>query len=527
MLSTRSRTMAQVGIILGYILVSLIVGWACDGGSTSSNLPPSNTGMGSDHKKEKGKTTQDVALAELPGVVERYQDWGVGTGQVYDAKDLAFFKEWVQGDMFIGLQIPTAADASQPGELTGTAKIEYITFSPFKIYSTTLVTDPEAAGQLADLVPPDSQSRWEAVRAQNFDFISSIPSISATVKSDYAMIYYVIDFKGTDYCNGCPVKQTFCFRSKAISLERLALHQLMPGQVMENSIVSCNLPQKSYINLTEYDQYHDPIKSPGPVVAAFGLWGHPTSAQTLSSQVAITYTLEHTSETTRTLTLSPIQSRLGYNYQWQDLQGNVISQVQAGKKIRPFSTYEQVVVKGSNLPTCSTLKDTIYLTATMVMTPSIQATAWTDINMLPDPAQCNTADVGLTASASSGTLTPGDWMTQTMVITNYASAAQTVAMTGTFSVPQAFGNFHLPAGCAQDTTGFHCTISNIAAGKSVQLRVGLQASALYSGLTDQEIQVQPIGKVDGHQYDNAVHLVTAIVSPTTKLVYLPLVKNRH
>lgn len=527
MLSTRSRTTIQVGIILGYILVSLIVGWACDGGGSGSDLPPSNSTGGSDHKVESGKLTRDVAQAELPGVVERYQDWNVGTGQVYDAKDLAFFKEWVQGDMFIGLNIPTAPGASQPGVLTGTARIEFFASSPFKIYSTTLVTDPEAANQLTALNPPDPQSHWEAVRAQNFNFISSLPTTSATFKSNYALIYYMVDFRGTNYCNGCPMKQTFCFRNTAISLERLALHQLMPGQVMENSIVSCNPPQKSYITLTEFDQYHDPIKNPGPVVAAFGLWGHPTSARTLTSQVAITYTVEHTSETTRTLTLSPIQSRLGYDYQWQDLQGNVIDHVQAGKNISFFSRSEQVVVKGSNLPICSTLKDTIYLTATMVMTPSIKATAWTDINMLPDPAHCNTADVGLAASASSGIAEPGDWITQTMLITNYASAAQTVAMTGTSSVAQAFSAFHLPTGCAQDTTGFHCTISNIAAGKSAQIQVGLQASAIYSGLIDQEIQVQPTGKVDDRQYDNAVHLVTAIAGPTTKLVYLPLVKNRH
>ena len=104
------RSMLQIAFLLATLLVVAANSPTEGGGCCSCN---EKKGSDFPYHSAIGDTRPNVSSGAL---VERYHDFET-TGVTLNDKDLAFIKNWLPGNVVLGLHIPTAPGANQPGSL--------------------------------------------------------------------------------------------------------------------------------------------------------------------------------------------------------------------------------------------------------------------------------------------------------------------------------------------------------------------------------------------------------------------------
>ena len=509
MLKLFFRSTYQTSVMIAIVLVAALTGWGC------------GCLYGSDHKQSAYPSRQQL-LAE--GVVERYHDFGAQETQV-TVKDLSYLRDHLQnGGGGIGLLVPQAPGADQPGSLDPG--------SPAKIYLYPMVDgqwrnidvplqqDTALEAELNTLFPPPQGTRWQALAVKDFAWMDQLPTGDSKIALQ-GSLYYVVDFHGADYCSYCEIKLTACSKKVFSFAEMAVLNTMTNDQMVQGSGLTCAKPLPTTIMIT--DQAGAP--QPGPLTASLGLWGGQVYVTATQPSVTIDYTLIHTSDSPQMMNLA-LTSDQGWTYQFTDLSGTPLTQIEVGALKTPvwenFAANLRVV--GSGLPTCTRQIDTIHLTATMVSNPSIQATADTQVQVLPDPATCQVADVGVTQASSGAEVQAGQAVTFTLTVTNYESSALDVVVTDTLSPAEAVGEVTLPGNCTRSGVTIQCQVNGLGANASLELPIQVQSSLSFTGTLINQAQAEPAQGSDARFYDNAATPAQVVVSGGTgeRKLYLPL-----
>ncbi|MBN1668766.1 MAG: hypothetical protein JW862_16850, partial [Anaerolineales bacterium] len=167
MLNPKTRSILQVNFMLAVIAFAALTGWACD------------CWGGSDHSSYiTGVTSRAVQSGD--GLLNRWHDFSAEGGQL-NAKDLAYLHDWLaNGDLMIGLLLPQAPGASQPGSLGNESEHNiYLNFQgpdgPH-YFAVFLEPDPQAALMINGLYAPTAGAQWTALRPVDDTWLSELPT---------------------------------------------------------------------------------------------------------------------------------------------------------------------------------------------------------------------------------------------------------------------------------------------------------------------------------------------------------------
>jgi hypothetical protein len=371
-----------------------------------------------------------------------------------------------------------------------------------------LVADDGSAAQIATMFPPSPGTHWQALSPES----GSSKSITLTIPyTTTGWLSYQIDFVGGS-CNGCEVQLAFCARDAMPT----AVGNLLDFQGTGDLV--CADPVHTFISL-----YDEDITLP---VAAFGFWGGVVQVSTPGPDVEINYALSHTSSQTETFSLGEIQSEQGWDYAWYDITGATeITQVTIGTGVRQPHNLR---LKGSGLPTCTLALDSVQLTATNPDFPDAVAT--TRVQVVPDPATCsNIYDLAIAKSTDTVTsgqvITSGNWITYTLVITNYESIPVNAVVTDTLSPASAVdtGSMHLPAECTNSGAEITCLVDAVPTEAAKTLTISVKLSKSYGGTLRNLAVVAPAGGADKAFYDNVAQVDVTVLWKDAKKTFLPLV----
>jgi uncharacterized repeat protein (TIGR01451 family) len=509
------RSSYQMGFMFLVVMAAAITGWACTCGS------------GSDHISS---STSNHDTRAAPGVVERYHDFTTQDFTI-TTKDLDYLREWTQSNVAsIGILLPTAPGASQPGTLSGDGNNIMVVYSigvQHHSFTIPLSVDETMASELTTMFPPPTGAHWQVLVPTNYDWLSELPTQTATIENTFGSLYYTVDFHGADICIHCEVKLTGCSDAELAFSEQALLRAFGHNAFAAGDTLTCKTPVSTYIMPS--DNATGDLLPGGPVIASFGFWGGAAYATTLTSDVVIPLTLNHTAATAQTFNLAAPVSEQGWAYHWENLTGNTITQLVVGPLVNPlWDTYEaNLRLVGSGLPTCTRTQDRIQLSASLVSTPAIQADLTTFVQTLPDPAVCDVADVGITQTASQTAIAAGEWVTFTLTLTNYESTPVSVTVTDTLSSAAAVGSVTLPAVCTRNGTQITCQVVNLPGGSSLNLPIAVQVSEQYSGVLTNRAQAEPTNATDDRFYDNAADPVDVTITGGSLAIklYLPLIKR--
>ena len=352
-----------------------------------------------------------------------------------------------------------------------------------------------------------------------------IPTETTNFSDVNGWLYYTLDFNGTDPCNGCEVKMTFCSDAPTSIAAQGMLSALNLPDMRSNGQLVCRDPLPTYITLPDNDSRLIPTD---PMVAAFGFAGGLVFTSTNTSSITIPYLLEHNSTQSETFQLETIESEQGWSYSWTDAEGAPISQISVSAPPVPYYNWPppNLRIKGDSLPTCSRLQDIIHLTATHVTIPTVQAKTSTTIQLLPDPGVCQVADVGISQIASSTVISAGQHVTFTLTVSNYENVAGTAIVTDTLEPAAAVWDVTLPAGCDRTGGEIHCQVDNLPAGGQQDLALVVRSAASFAGEMTSTARVDPLGAIDGFFYDNqAGPLSVTVQELPRKRVLLPMLKR--
>jgi uncharacterized repeat protein (TIGR01451 family) len=507
------RSSLQIGAILFIVGLAAITGWACDCGS------------GSDHPGSF--TTHESVVAA--GLLDRFHDF-TEEDFVASTKDINYFRDWTErGEAGIGILLPQASGASQPGTLTGYENSIWLMYDAnghSVNLNIPLTTTTGMAANLDAMFPPPPGLHWQALVPANYDWLSEIPTQTTSIENIFGSLFYEVDFHGEDFCSHCEVKLTGCSTAELSFSEQAGLWAFGGNEFKSNSDITCKTPVTTYI--LPSDGYGNLVPG-GPLIASFGFWGGSVFTSTMTSQAVTRLELNHTAPTTQTFNLAPVFSEQGWTYTWEDLDRNPITQLQVGPLVDPlWETYSpNLLLEGSGLPTCTRLQDSVHLTATLVNTPTVIAATTAIVQVLPDPNACNVADVGITQSASAAALNAGEWVTFTLTVTNFESAPVSVMVTDTLSSASAIGTVLMPAVCSRSGTRITCNLEDLAAGSSEALNILVQVSQVFTGVLTNRAWAEPVNATDNRFYDNATGPVDVTVTGGTGLwqTYLPLARR--
>jgi uncharacterized repeat protein (TIGR01451 family) len=502
------RSSFQMGFMFLVVVVAAITGWACICGS------------GSDHL---GTYTSNYNALAAPGIVSRWHDFTTQDFTV-TTKDLDYLGEGMQRNVAsIGILLPTAPGASQPGTLSGKEHNIWVRYSidgQFHHFNIPLTEDESVASELTTMFPPPDGAHWQALVPTNYDWLSELPTQTATITNTFGSLYYVVDFHGDDICLHCEVKLTGCSDAELPFSQQVMLRAFGSDAFAAGDTLTCKTPVSTYIMPS--DDYGNLLPG-GPLIASFGFWGGPAYATTLTSDVEIPLTLNHTAATAQTFNLNPPASEQGWDYHWEDLTGATITQLVVSPLGNTYVSNLHLV--GSGLPTCTRTQDKIQLSASLVSDPSVQADLTTFVQTLPDPAVCAVADVGITQIGSANTIAAGESVTFTLTLTNYENNTLDVIVTDTLSSEAAVGSVTLPTGCSRSGAQITCQVDNLPGGSSLELPIAVQVSGGYSGVLTNRAEAEPANATDDRFYDNAADPVDVTITgggPAFKL-YLPLI----
>jgi len=475
---------------------------------------------GSGHKVHTTRTTR---IENQTGMIANWHDIASTKGTL-NAKDLNFARQWLGGNQVVlALQVPTAPGASQPGVLRTEETSNNLNLwingnrNEFK-----LVSDDTIAGELGAILPSTSGAHWQVLAFDSMDWVSQIPT--ETVEADISgSLKYEIDFLGESYCPGCEIKMAICSDYQFDFREQLALKLSKAEIVQGEGVWTCTEPMSTYVTI--YDYISGELM-PGELIASFGPWGGLIYTNTLSADMQIPYWLSHSGAMTETFTLEAIQSDRGWSYTWQDPDGSPISQIE----VPPDNFYNHdpfMNVLGTGLPTCTRTSDTIHLTATSITTPSLQAKTTTIIRVLPDPAVCPIADVGIVQVASTEVISAGNWVTYTLTISNFEASPVDVVVTSTLSSEGAIAETKLPGGCVRQGAETVCQVSDVPGEGTTALELSIKISETSPEWVGHKAQVEPIGASDDLPYDNItpplyVRVTGSVVEYKVYLPYLSM-----
>ena len=509
-------------IVKVFLLLLMLAGVAASG--TGRSCCDVICGTGSDHQAGHNLAGGSVMVGTNSATVERWHDFWIGDGTL-NAKDLAYLRKHLPGNVIFGLHVPTAPGASGPGTLTTDRHELILGFGgQWRQYDIPLVSDELLADQMAQVLPPDAGAQWQALVPASNDYIASIPTEPTTFVAGNGFFHYTLDFQdATDSCNGCVVKLTACVPTKSLPGGRLAGGLLLRRSlrrfgIQSNSDLTCMDPIPTTIRMS--DSQGNPL--PSPLAAWLSPWGGPVFRTTPGPNVELRYALGHSGDASTTFNLEPIQSDRGWTYGWYDLESNPITQMEIAPGTDPWTDNIKVV---GTVPEGALGFDRIHLKATSATDPSLQAEAVSHVAAYPDEAKYTIADVEIRKAASAQLIDAGDSVTYTLTISNHEHVAVGVVLTDTLTPQMAVRDVALPPGCERDGATISCQISDVAARGSTALVYTVETSPVFSGTLSNSAEVQLAEAVDMRAYDNQAGPVHVRVEGTFFPVYLPVIRK--
>ncbi len=507
------RAVVQVFLLL---LMLLGIGATGSGDSCCST----SIRKGSDYNQIYDAVGHSATAATDAALVQRWHDLNIADSAL-NAKDLASLRDWLPGNVIIGLHVPTAPGASGPGTLSGDRQELVLGFGgQWGEYDIQLVADDGRASQIARVLPPDAGAHWQALVPANDDYVASIPTETTTFSGGSGFLYYRLDFHdAADWCNGCTVKLTFCTPTDSVP-GGLFTSSLLLGSALKDigirsdECLTCLDPILTVIRLG----HGEPL--PSLLAAWLSPWGGPVFETTRDPRVDLEYTLGHSSPDTETFNLEPIHSARGWSYAWRDLDDDPITQMQIEPNTEAWTTNIKVI---GTVPTNALGFDTIHLTATCATDPSLYAVATSHVGRYPDPNEFVVADLGISKVASTEVISAGQSVDFTLTITNYEEVAVSAVVTDTLSSERAIGDVILPPGCERDGAEIICQISDLPPGESTTVVYTVQTARGFAGILSNSAEVEPAEGVDARGYDNRAGPVAVTVEGVIVPLYLPLV----
>jgi len=478
---------------------------------------------GSDHDEKKSEDVQRDYLLQSgeKHVLERYHDIDASDFTL-NSKDLGFIREWLPGNAYMGLQIPTAPGAVQPGVLADdNHKLSLHFGAQWDRYQVPLTTRSDVAAQIANVLPPDPGTHWQALGPANDDYLADIPTETTLFQDIGGYLYYALDFHGANLCNGCVVKLVFCTPTESLPVRSTSSHPLLRAALNRlhwnsDECLTCTDPIPTVIRITDYQG--NPL--PSAPAAWLSPWGGPVLTSQYGPDVRLEYALGHTLESAKTFNLEPIESEKGWTYAWCDLDDNPITQMEVPADSEPWTVNLRVL---GTIPPNAQGFDTIHLTATCVSDPSLKAQATSYIGGFPDPSQGNAADVGITKEASAQTIEAGESVRFTLTVTNYENEPVHVVITDTLSPSWAISNVTLPQGCERNGGQIVCQVWNVPAGGSKVKQYNVHTVSSWGATLSNLSEVQPRNGFDLRLYDNQAGPLEVVIEGESGLLFLPLV----
>ncbi len=409
---------------------------------------------------------------------------------------------------FLGILLPTAPGATQPGQVTDGANFMGPVSTP-----VALKPDRTQATVLEALFPAPAGSHWVAMVISDTHALDSFFNGPINMSDLSLYLSYGIDFQGTDPCNGCEVKLVGCVPGKFAAFLPSGVIAVHSNVALAGQDMACTQPVSTYITLVGFPDF-TPL--PGaPAVAAFGLFGSLPTTATIDGLLELPVNLEHTAATTRTFDLAPIQSALGWTYDWADLQGTPITQVIIPAPYQPpfiKPTMPDMKVTASGLPACTQIVDVLTLQATDTISSELHAETQAYVQVLPDPAKCTLVDVAAHHEQSTAAIIGGDRITYTLTISNLTSATVSGIITQTLAPATAVRGAELPAGCTRSGATVTCQVPDVPAQGAASVQVVILGTPGYSGTLSSIERVNPAGAADTAYLDNAHGPLVANVS---------------
>jgi len=483
-------------------------------------------GGGSDHPAKSAPN--GISNAAQAGVVERWHDMDVPDGSYpLRAKDLSFLRQWLPGNVIIGLKVPTAPGAAEPGTVYDAdlfLSVKRQGANPL-IAEVPLSSRDDLAARIAQVFPPEAGSHWQALVAANNDYLALIPTSGQTFTRVSGQWHYKLDFHGANACNGCVVPCTLCTPARFPPDLRLA-GKLLPDGLRFYSAggLTCVDLVSTVIRIAPAQGSPPPAAQPAAWLSA---WGGPVFTATYNPTVELRYTLGYNLALSRTFNLEPIHSDKGWSYQWRDLNGQPITQLTVeGTPSGASSWAANVKIVGTIPTTCTLALDTIHITATSVTSPTLRAVNASIVQAMPDPARCPLVDLGISKISSSSTITGGQAVTFTLTITNYGDRPTDVVVTDTLDPGWAIADATLPPGCERNGSQITCRVSALPPGAPRALAIGVQVSRAFWGTLSNEAEIAGAQGTDSRLYDNYVGPVTVTVRSGQLKTFLPALLKR-
>ncbi len=506
------RQALEVTAMLAVVVIAAVTGWGCICKSSDYN----SSGQLASRDRQAGD-----------GRLDHWSDL-IGEQVSVSAKDMRYLQEFLgSGEVGVGVLVPTAPGASQPGDVFGYPNV-YVSFETddYHQFTVPMTTSQSLADTLEQASPAPQGTHWQALVPSSFDWLSQVPTQTGVFTNVYTSLYYGLDFHGTDLCNHCQVSMTGCSTRSFNPVELAVLRRLAPdGALAGPEIRAGEFTCTPLVNTTLVVHGFGGETLPGPLVLGVGIYGLSPYTATSASSLSLPIDVSHTSEVTMSVDLAPIRSAQGWNYTWTLPDGTPVTRVD----VAPMADYPldlNLRVHTDNLPQCARLLDTVTMTATAVLTPSLTGSASTSIQLLPDPAHCATADVGIYQVTSSRAISAGLPLTLTWTITNFETSQVTAAVSGTLSPLAAVGSVELAPGCSRSGGLVTCQVDLPASGQ-VQVVSVVHSANTFNGLLEAAVQAEPVGAGDPRFYDNSAGPASITISGGTPLrsLFLPYIKR--
>jgi hypothetical protein len=452
-------------------------------------------------------------------------------------KDLDYFRSLASTGFVIGLQVPTAPGATEPGQLVGdehrlegTINIREIPGSQIDAaVDIPLESSSSMASQVASVFPAEPNTHWQALVPGNMDYLSLIPGDTSFLLGGYGVLRYTLDFGG-DLCLGCIVKMTMCTNADVPWLDAQLANQVMVREtgaaVLQVKDLTCIEPFPTAIRVVAGATGDAACPSAEDQAAWLSPEGGPIYNATHGPAVEMQYFLglsrpESGEEENKEFTLEPVASEQGWIYGWFDAADNPLTEITVTPGLCEGADLK---VKSIDIPTCTVVLDTIHLTATSVTSPVIQATAVSYVHVSPDLDKCPVSDLGVTKIGSPGAISAGGSVNFTLTISNYTDAPIGAVLTDTLSPVSAIEDATLPAGCSRSGGEITCQVTSVATDTPTILNFVVQVAETFSGTLSDIAAVQPVGATDPWFYDNhAGPVAVQVIGPLGHRVHLPVV----
>lgn len=277
------RSVLQVTLLLLLAALAAGTGWGCRCHHGSTFFPI---------LEEEG--LREEVVSAQGGVLDRWHDFS-GVDTPLRAKDVAYLGNFLAHHLVVGLLVPTAPGASEPGSLVAGAEHEiffrYNPGAPEGFVRIPLALSPDDAVRLAALFPPVGDAQWQALRSADDAWLDSFPSGATTFWSPQGWLYYRLDFHGANPCQGCMVGFTLCTDQALPPAQKALVDALLGKEVVSAGGLTCMKPKPTYVVLTDWEGNLEPGM---PFLAALGFYGGPLYAVSTDGTVEIPVQLKHT-----------------------------------------------------------------------------------------------------------------------------------------------------------------------------------------------------------------------------------------